>query len=125
MSRPSIQLEDRIAEPYFCEDRGDFYKLCLANCHAFTDDMEDSEYFAFFIRLVCHEYLALVLSKKIEPYEMSKEVVEHEMPGFKQMLGLMNEVIVGAGVPTYESDDGKIKIDYDEMDKIMGKEDNC
>lgn len=124
MARPSITLDDRIADPYFCEDRDDFYKMCLASCQAFTDNFEDSEYFSFFIRVLCHEYLALVLSKKLEPYEMGEEVVENEKSGFKEAIGHVNELITSLGIPTFEGEDGKIKIDHDELKRRVQEEED-
>lgn len=122
MARPSIQIEDQIADPYFCESEGDFHKLCVATCRIHTDSPEESEIFIIGLRVILHEYLALVLSQKMKPYEMDKEWVEREMDGFKGTIACINEYFTKIGVPMYEGENGKMEIDYKKI-KEMEEED--
>lgn len=112
MTKPSIQIEEQIADPYFCETEGDFHKLCIATCKVHTNDPEDATIFMAGLRTILHEYLALVLSKKMQPYEMDEEWVEHEMDGFKATIACINEYLVKLGLPMYEGETGKMEIDY-------------
>ena len=115
MTKPSIQIEEQIADPYFCETEGDFHKLCIATCKVHTNDPEDANIFMMGLRTILHEYLALVLSKKMQPYEMDKEWVEHEMDGFKATIACINEYFVKLGLPMYEGENGKMEIDYEKL----------
>ena len=123
MARPSIRIEDQIADPYFCETESDFYKLCVATCRAHTNTSEDVMMFIVGLRTILHEYLALVLSEKMKPYEMDKEWVEKEMDGFKGMVDYMNEYFTKIGMPMYEGKDGKMEIDCKKIQEELDKED--
>lgn len=123
MTKPSIKIEEQIADPYFCETEGDFHKLCLAACRVHSDDPEEAQIFVTELRVILHEYLALVLSQKMRPYEMSKEWVEHEMDGFKSTISCMNEFLTEIGLPMYEGEKGKMEIDYKKIQEELEKED--
>lgn len=123
MTKPRIQIEEQIADPYFCETEGDFHKLCLAACRAHSEDPEEAQIFVTELRVLLHEYLALVLSQKMRPYEMSKEWVEHEMGGFKDTIACVNEFFTEIGLPMYEGENGKMEIDYKKIQEEFGKED--
>lgn len=122
MTRPSIQIEEQIANPYFCETEGDFHKLCVAMCRTHTDISEDAVMFVIGLRTILHEYLALVLSEKMKPYEMDKEWVEKEMDGFKGTIACMNEYFAKIGMPMYEGENGKMEIDYKKIQEEFEKE---
>ena len=123
MARPGIVLEDQIADPYFCETEGDFHKMCIAACRAHANDPEDAKLFVTGLRVILHEYLALVLSKKMKPYEMDKEWVKGEMDGFKGTIACMNEYFAKIGLPMYEGKNGKMEIDYKKIQEEFEEED--
>ena len=123
MTRPSIQIEEQIADPYFCETEGDFHKLCIASCRVHSDSPEEAEIFVTGLRVILHEYLALVLSQKMKPYEMDEEWIEHEKEGFKSTIACMNEYFTKIGVPMYEGENGKMEIDYKKIQEESEKED--
>mgnify|MGYP006992181947 CR=1 FL=1 len=112
MTKPNIKIEEQIADPYFCETEGDFHKLCIATCKAHTNTPEEAELFLVGLRTILHEYLALVLSKKMTPYEMDEEWVKSEMDGFKGTIACINEFFAEIGMPMYEGEKGKMEIDY-------------
>ena len=122
MTRPSIKIEEQLADPYFCENEGDFHKLCVAACRAHTDTAEDAMMFVIGLRTILHEYLALVLSGKMKPYEMDEEWVEKEMDGFKETIACMNEYFTKIGMPMYEGENGKMEIDYKKIQEEFEKE---
>ena len=119
MARPGITLEDQIADPYFCEDKTDFQKLLYGHVCAATPDFEHRAVLAVGLQIICHEYLALVLSKKITPYEMDKEFVENELPAFKKMMHLINSELNEIGIPFTEGPNGKLNIDYETLKKEL------
>lgn len=123
MTKPSIKIEEQIADPYFCETEGDFHKLCVAACRLHSDDPEEAQLFVTELRVILHEYLALILSQKMKPYEMDKEWVEREMDGFKSTISCMNEYFVKIGLPMYEGENGKMEIDYKKIQEELDKED--
>ena len=112
MARPNIKIEEQIADPYFCENEGDFHKLCVASCKVHSNDLEEAQLYVTGLRVILHEYLALVLSQKMKPYEMDKEWVEHEKDGFKGTIACMNEYFTKIGIPMYEGENGKMELDY-------------
>lgn len=116
MARPSITLPDNLADPAFCEDENDFHKLFLGIAQAECDEPEDMPYFLFGVRLLLHEYLALVLSKKLTPYQFSDEVKEAEKEGYKEFINHINENVTKMGIPTKE-ENGKIVFDYEGIEK--------
>ena len=123
MTRPSIQIEEQIADPYFCETKGDFHKLCIATCKLYSNNPEEAQLFATGLRIILHEYLALVLSQKMKPYEMDKEWVKNELDGFKGTIACMNEYFAKIGVPMYEGENGKMEIDYKKIQEEAEEED--
>ena len=123
MTKPSIQIEEQLADPYFCESKGDFHKLCVATCRLHTDSPEEAQLFATGLRVILHEYLALVLSQKMRPYEMDKEWVESELDGFRSTIACMNEYFAKIGLPMYEGENGKMEIDYKKIQEESEKED--
>ena len=112
MIKPNIKIEEQIADAYFCETEGEFHKLCIATCKVHTDTPEEAEMFLVGLRTILHEYLALVLSKKMTPYEMDEEWVKSEMDGFKGTIACVNEFFAEIGMPMYEGENGKMEIDY-------------
>ena len=123
MTEQSIQIEKQIADTYFCETEGDFHKLCIATCKLYADTPEEAEIFVTGLRVILHEYLALVLSQKMEPYEMDKEWVEREMDGFKGTIACMNEYFAKIGLPMYEGENGKMEIDYKKIKEDIEEND--
>lgn len=108
-------------KPAFCQDQNDFHKLFFAEVRAnigYTPD--DLPYILFGTRLLLHEYLGLVLEGKLDPYEVEKEAVDREMEGFKETMNHINEVLVKAGVPVKEGENGKVVFDYEELRKRAG-----
>ena len=123
MTKPSIKIEEQLADPYFCETEGDFHKLCIATCRVHTESPEEARIFVSGLKVILHEYLALVLSQKIEPYEMDKEWVENERDDFKSTIACVNEYFAKIGLPMYEGKNGKMEIDYKKIQEKLEKED--
>lgn len=110
-------LPRQVANTYFCEDQSDFHKLVLSHVEALCDNTEDASLMAMGIRIVCHEYLALVLSGQMDPYQMDSKWVDMNKKDFRDMIHTMNEKLVDRGVPMREGDNGKVEIDYNQIRK--------
>lgn len=115
------ELPRKVADTYFCEDAGDFHKLILGHVEALCDNTEDAAFLTMGTRIICHEYLALVLTGKLGPYEMNDEWVKMNKEGFKDMIHTINERLVARGVPTKEGEGGKVEIDYDKIKEDVEK----
>lgn len=125
MSRPSITLPDQVAVPAFCENRDDFYKMSLSMARVWADDSrEELEFVAFGVRLLLHEYLALVCSGKMEPYILDPAVKKNELEGFKEMINHLNQWLTELGVPMREGEGGKVEFDYKALDEIIKRREN-
>lgn len=120
MSRPSITLPDQVADPAFCENRDDFYKMVFSMARVWADDSrEDLEFVAFGVKLLLHEYFALVCSGKMEPYLLDPAFKENELKGFKEMINYSNQWLTKLGIPMREGEHGKVEFDYDAIDEMM------
>ncbi len=119
MSRPSTTVPDACGDTYFCESESDFHKLILAHVKSVARNTEDALFLTAGIKIICHEYFALLCQHKIKPYTFSKEWVDNERDGFKEAMNLVNEVIVKSGVPIKEGENGKVEINYDDFERVM------
>lgn len=121
--KDSIILPNEVRETMFCESESDFHKMLLAQIKAVGDSPEEQEFLATAFRVTCKEYLALVCQGKMKPYSFPKEFVEREKEDFKSTLLEMNDLLVQAGVPIKEGDDGKIEIEYEALNEMLRKGD--
>lgn len=112
-----ITLPEELRDPYFCEDESDFFKLFFAHGKSLCESEEDFRMFTIGIKIMMHEYLALILSGKIKPFLMHPEIVKQEMPGFKEVMHNINEELTKAGVPMVETEEGKMKLDMETIFK--------
>ena len=121
--KSTVKLPVEIAEPSFCENESEFYKIFVSQVKvASNGDPEEAMFFTMGIRILCHEYLALVLSGKMEPLTLSDEFVEREKKFFREVIHLENEMMQKAGVPLKEGRDGKVDIDIEELKRrVNGK----
>lgn len=106
----------KLEAPAFCEDKSDFCKLLISTVKAASgDDYEDAAFFTMGMRIICHEYLALVLSGKMEPFSLPEEFVKKERDHFHDIMHLENEMLQKGGVPLKEGENGKVEIDIEEI----------
>lgn len=106
-------------KPYFCENKSDFHKMCLAAIKIWMAGIDDPEFLTLNLRVMFHEYLAMVLSGEIQPYAMPEEWVAEESDGFKSLMNSINETMIDIGFPIKEGEEGKVEIDYDAFNKIV------
>lgn len=121
MSRPNITLPDQLAEPMFCKEPDDFALMVLQIIKStYSAAREDrDEFFAFLtfsIKIICHEYMACVLSKTFEPYLFDQEFRDNEYKDFRKVILEVKAEAMKAGVPMVEKD-GKFIFNVDELNK--------
>ena len=118
-------MKGKDIKPAFCQDKEDFFKLFMAEVKANIGyEADDLPFVIFGTRLLLHEYLGLVLTGKLDPYEITDEVREREEEGFKEMINHINVEIAKNGVPLKEGPLGKIVFDYEEIDKLIERRKN-
>lgn len=121
MSEPKkIQLPVEAATPAFCENQDDFYKMVFAMARVWADECgEEMSFVTFGIKLLLHEYFALVCSGRMKPYLIEEDIKEQEIEGFKEMINFQNQWLTNIGVPMKEGEHGKVEFDYDALDEMI------
>lgn len=109
------KLSEDVTIPRFCQDMDDFCKYYLA----VTTVYDDIEQKTIGIKLLLHEYLALVLAGKIPPYA-TETPTEDVQDAFRGVMMAVTERVTKANLPMKE-EDGKMKIDEDKI--LRGKHD--
>ena len=115
--RRKLELPRDTGTPYFCEGQSDFHKLVLGHVEVLCDNTEDAAFLTMGTRIICHEYLALILSGQMNPYQMDSKWVDMNKKGFREMINTINERLVARGVPMKEGEGGKVEIDYEQIHK--------
>lgn len=130
MPRPSVTLPDQLAEPMFCKEPDDFALMVLQIIKStYSAAREDKDEFLAFltlsVKIICHEYMACVLSKTFEPYLFDQEFRDNEYEDFRKVILEAKTEAMKAGVPMVEKD-GKFIFNVDEINKRarLGREDD-
>ena len=120
----TVSISENVREPAFCRDGDDFFKFFgyLMNdeestLRGMSNDRTATVLAVGDIRTLLHEYLALVLRGDIEPYEVNFACKEDELTfkdEFSRMVMKETTRMIQSGVPMEETEDGKLKIKYDE-----------
>ena len=109
----SKEFDREITDTQLLNNEHDFYKLYAMLC-SLTGGDEERMFFSIGCRILLHEYLALVLSGKISPYELGFADKE-DKERFKVCMARYTEVLQEMGVPFKEEDNGVMSFDYDEI----------
>lgn len=129
---PEIKVKNlhSIATPLVCRDKDDFTKYFFSLARVFnrppegSTEKENVEFTIEGMQILCHEYLALIMSGKMEPYYMefgSEHDREESVAAFRQGMLEITGRLMKAGVQMEEANDGRYKIDFEELMKY-GKE---
>lgn len=119
-----------IATPLVCENRDDFTKYMFSLASVFSNPdhqdkynrQENMEFTIEGLRMMCHEYLALVFSGKLQPYDIrfqSEEDKRESIKSFRSGMLAITERLMKSGVPMHENN-GRYEIEFDDL-KEMGK----
>ena len=123
MPRPNITLPDQLAEPMFCKEPDDFALMVLQIIKAIWGETQGSEesddiltFLSLSVKIICHEYMACVLSGTIAPYLFDQEFRDNEYEDFRKVILEAKTEAMKAGVPMVEKD-GKFIFDTEEISK--------
>ena len=130
---PTVRVKDlkSLATPLVCENRDDFtkyfYSLARVISHPPKGESMQShmEFTIEGLQILMHEYLALVMNEKIEPYYIefaSEKDKEESMRVFRQGMLEITEQLSKSGVPMQETEDGRMEIMFDDLKEIGRKE---
>lgn len=103
--------DPNICEPYFCRDASDFAMVTFA-C-TIDDDVTG-------IKILCHEYLALLLQGKINPYTSAAPPTEAEKKDFREFC---TNTLAKFPDLVKEDKDGSVRLDFDKIARLSGS--NC
>lgn len=123
-----VLKNDAVMTPFMCENEDEFFKSLFIISNAIPAMVQSgkagmidaSEMYVDMFKMMAHDYLALVLSGEIKPYEFTKtdsgkEEYAEMRKIFENALQNLNVTLAMSGVPVKEEDNGKIKVDYEEL----------
>lgn len=121
MPRPNVTLPDQLAEPMFCKEPDDFALMVLqiiksTYAAARGDRDEFLSFLTLSVKIICHEYMACVLSKTFDPYLFDQEFRDNEYEDFRKVILEAKAEAMKAGLPMVEKD-GKFIFDAKEIAK--------
>ena len=130
---PVVKVKDleSLATPLVCRDRDDFTKYFYSLAKVIStppDDRTKQEHIEFTIdglQILMHEYLALVMNGKIEPYYIkfgSEKDREETIRVFREGMLCITGQLAQSGVPMQETDDGRMEIMFDDLKELGRKE---
>lgn len=114
-------VEEIDTEPMFCKEPDDFVLMVLQIIKAAWFSAKGSEepddmlsYLTMAAKIICHEYMACVLSGLIEPYTFSLEFKNNEYEDFRKWILDAKAEAMREGVPMTEKD-GKFTLDVEKI----------
>lgn len=123
----TVVLPNELRNPMFCKDKDDFVKFFFVLSGRFSKNFEivdnngngmtTTKVTIESMRMLLHEYMALVLSGKMEPYLFdyaSEEDKELCLKAFRDMCLDATGAMMESGV-TMKEVNGKYQIDYDSL----------
>lgn len=113
------KLSEDVTTPRLCQDKDDFYKFIMTT--ALTAKCQTGEAMVLGLRLLLHEYMALVLQGELPPYSL-EEVPETFTKQFCEMIFNVTEYAIAQGVPTKE-ENGKMVLDEEAILRAAEEED--
>lgn len=119
--KKTVNLPANVFKHEICETQDDFYKFLFVIARSNSDSSEEMEYNVFGLRLLLHEYAALILNGEMDPYQLPKFVVENESRSFRDLIHSVNEEMAELGVPMKEGEGGKMEFDYEEIHRVSNE----
>lgn len=121
MTRPNVTLPEQLAEPMFCKEPDDFTLMVLQIVKStYSVAREDKDellaYLTMSVKIICHEYMACVLSGTFKPYLFDQEFRDQEYEDFRKVILEAKTEAMKAGIPMVEKD-GRFIFDTDEIEK--------
>lgn len=110
------EVTENIVTPQICTNEDEFVKMMLMEVLFQTDNVDpDPEQLVGRLKVFIHDYLALVLSGKLKPYEVYENGLskKHANDVIRKMGVLAGKV----GVPIKETNEGKLELDFETIKK--------
>lgn len=109
------KLNENVTTPRLCRDGDDLYKLLIG----LVTTAEDQSIGALVsgMRIVLHEYLALVLRGEFSPYE-APEMPEDIAEAFRRAMFAVTQSSMEGGMPLKE-ENGKMVFDKEQIKRDM------
>lgn len=118
-----VNLPEGCDTPAYCKDYDEFHKLFFSFVQMASDNTEEACAVVSSMRAMFHDYLALVVSGKMDPYLLSKEEIACNEKDFRELMCEINTILAEGGVPLEEDKGGRLRIDYDSLSKKVGDKD--
>lgn len=121
----TAELPEELFEPMLCRSGDDFVKLSFAtlmNTFDLDGTEEDMSAATTGIKILMHEYLALVLSKKIRPFGYDERAAKNFKQDFLNIIMDVTHHLAESGISMVETADGRVEIDYKKIMKEHGKD---
>lgn len=111
----------KVDVPFMCKDKDEFIKAMLVISTSLPTVSKDllQGVFVDMFKMLAHDYHALVNRGEMEPYEFSadNEAYKEMRDMFEKSMRDCNIALGCSGVPMMETDDGKLAIDWDNLEK--------
>lgn len=111
-----VQVSENIVTPQICTNEDEFVKMLAMEVLFQSDNVDpDPINLTNRIKVLIHDYLALVLTGKMKPYEVhgNETNKKHANEIIKEMGVLAGKV----GVPLKETSEGKLEFDFETIRK--------
>lgn len=121
----TTELPEDLFKPMLCRSGDDFIKLSFATIMEIFDldgTEEDVCAATTGIKVLMHEYLALVLTKKIRPFGYDERVAKNLKDDFLNVIMDVTHHLAESGISMVETADGRVEIDYKKIMKEHGKD---
>lgn len=107
---------NKLEDPAFMENESEFYKVMVSLVKIMSKgDYDDATFYTIGLRILLHDYFALVLTGKMKPLTIPDEFIEREKNTFRELIDFENVMLQKAGVPMFEGEDGKVEIDFEKI----------
>ena len=117
------ELSKSVTTPAICRDADDFLKFVMAwmfTSYANSKLDIPPEIQADGLRNLLHDYLALTLQGKIEPFEVTKN--EEEVEAFREVSLIITQRMMNNTDIPFKEENGRIKFDLPGMFKGLGRD---
>lgn len=117
------ELPKSVTTPAICRDADDFLKFVMVwmfTSYANSDLDIPPEVQADGLRSLLHDYLALALQGKIEPFEVTKN--KDDVEAFRTVSLLLTQRMMNNTDIPFKEEDGRIKFDIPEMFEDLGRD---
>lgn len=112
----TVKMHKSVIEPFLLEDQNDFQKMYLWLVQSAQMPDEFKTMYTDLLKIMLHDYTALVLSDKIDPYLFDDDISTLDDTYKAEFMALINQFMLKWGVPLKEQK-GKMVIDPSQLSK--------